>query len=158
MRGNIALPRFWRQALDALKELDLTRIQLSTDGALSQPIWDNRRFPPPPIAKLFRDRWESLQVTVIHNMFSDLEGKVRFDKETNASYIGMELDHHYFQQQKVNNERFLDSWDVIGDHLHEQIECFVLQAHNPQIREEARVWRAGQCSHHHRWGLHYMHR
>jgi hypothetical protein len=57
-------------------------------------------------------------------MFSDLEGKVRFDKETNASYIDMELDHHYFQQQKVNNERFLDSWDVIGDHLHEQMECF----------------------------------
>jgi hypothetical protein len=24
------------------------------------------------------------------------------------------------------------------------------QAHNPQIREEARIWRAGQCSHHHR--------
>jgi hypothetical protein len=36
-------------------------------------------------------------------MFSDLEGKVRFDKETNASCIDMELDHHYFQQQKVNN-------------------------------------------------------
>jgi hypothetical protein len=36
----------------------------------------------------------------------------------------MELDHHYFQQQKANNERFLDSWDVIGVHLHEQIECF----------------------------------
>jgi hypothetical protein len=100
MRGNIALPLFWRQALDALKELDLTRIQLSTDGALSQPIWDSRHFPPPPIPKLFRDRWESLQVTVIHNMLSDLEGKVRFDKETNASYIDMELDNHYFQQQK----------------------------------------------------------
>jgi hypothetical protein len=57
-------------------------------------------------------------------MFSDLEGKVRFDKETNASYIDMELDNHYFQQQKINNERFLDSWEVIGDHLHEQIECF----------------------------------
>jgi hypothetical protein len=85
MRGNIALPLLWRQALDALKELDLTRIQLSTDGALSQPIWDNCHFRPPSIPKLFRDRWESLQVTVIHNMFSDLEGKVRFDKETNAS-------------------------------------------------------------------------
>jgi ribosome-associated toxin RatA of RatAB toxin-antitoxin module len=45
-------------------------------------------------------RWESLQVTVIHNMFSDLEGKVRFDKETNASYIDMELDHHYFSNKK----------------------------------------------------------
>jgi hypothetical protein len=124
MRGNIALPVFWRQALDALKELDLTRIQLSTDGALSQPIWDNRHFPPPPIPKLFRDSWESLQVTVIHNMFSDLECKVRSDKETNASYIDMELDNHYFQQQKMNNERFLDSWELIGDHLHEQLECF----------------------------------
>jgi hypothetical protein len=57
-------------------------------------------------------------------MFSDLEGKIRIDRETNASYIDMELDHHYFQQQKVNNERFQDSWDVIGDHLPEQIECF----------------------------------
>jgi hypothetical protein len=36
----------------------------------------------------------------------------------------MELDNHYFQQQKINNERFLDSWEVMGDHLHEQIECF----------------------------------
>jgi hypothetical protein len=51
-------------------------------------------------------------------MFSDLEGKVRFDKETNASNIDMELDNHYFQQQKIKNERFLDSWEVIGDHLH----------------------------------------
>jgi hypothetical protein len=124
MRGNIALPLFWRQALDALKELDLTRIQLSTDGAPTQPIWDNRLLPPPPIPKLFRDRWESLEVTVIHTMCSDLEGKVRFDKETNASQINMELDNHHFQQQKINNERFLDSWEVIGDHLHEQMECF----------------------------------
>jgi hypothetical protein len=58
------------------------------------------------------------------HMFSDLEGKVRFDKDTNVSYIDKELDNHYFQQQKIKNERFLDSWEVIGDHLHEQIECF----------------------------------
>jgi hypothetical protein len=39
MRGNIALPIFWRQALAALRELPLTLTNFSTDGALSQPIW-----------------------------------------------------------------------------------------------------------------------
>eukprot|EP00962_Isochrysis_galbana_P006068 scaffold1640_cov111-Isochrysis_galbana.AAC.29 len=42
MRGNIALPQFWSQALDALHELKLTQTSLSRDGMLSQPIWDNR--------------------------------------------------------------------------------------------------------------------
>jgi hypothetical protein len=45
MRGNIALPTFWRQSLVALRELPLTLTNLSTDGALSQPIWDNLHFP-----------------------------------------------------------------------------------------------------------------
>jgi hypothetical protein len=46
MRGNIALPTFWRQTLAALREVPLTLTNLSTDGALSQPIWDNLHFPP----------------------------------------------------------------------------------------------------------------
>jgi hypothetical protein len=60
MRGNIALPTFWRQALAALRELPLTLTNLSKDGALSQPIWDNLHFPPPRISQLHIDRWESL--------------------------------------------------------------------------------------------------
>eukprot|EP00962_Isochrysis_galbana_P050245 scaffold21698_cov122-Isochrysis_galbana.AAC.1 len=48
MRGNIALPPFWSQALGALHELPLTQTSLSRDGALSQPIWDNRHFTPLP--------------------------------------------------------------------------------------------------------------
>src|SRR6056297_2924645 len=113
MRGNIALPSFWRQALDALKELTLTRTQLSRDGVLSQPIWDNRHLDPPPIPRAYRDRWESLQVTVVHNIFLDRKGETRHSRKTNSLYmwttkklslhkkdllyIDTELDHHYFQ-------------------------------------------------------------
>eukprot|EP00962_Isochrysis_galbana_P013974 scaffold3966_cov126-Isochrysis_galbana.AAC.7 len=74
MRGNIALPLFWSQALEALHELALTQTSLSKDGMLSQPIWDNRHHPPPKLPPLFRDKWESLQVTVVHNTFSDRVG------------------------------------------------------------------------------------
>eukprot|EP00962_Isochrysis_galbana_P016560 scaffold4749_cov137-Isochrysis_galbana.AAC.8 len=49
MRGNIALPLFWSQALEALHELALTQTSLSKDGMLSQPIWDNRHHPPPKL-------------------------------------------------------------------------------------------------------------
>eukprot|EP00962_Isochrysis_galbana_P012147 scaffold3420_cov115-Isochrysis_galbana.AAC.6 len=88
MRGNIALPPFWSQALDALHELPLTQTSLSRDGALSQPIWDyNRHYPPPKFPPRLRDRWESLQVTVVHNTFSDREGSSHFTKEENQSYI-----------------------------------------------------------------------
>jgi hypothetical protein len=64
MRGNIALPSFCRQALEVLRELTLTQTQLTHEGALSQPLWDNRHYPPPGISPILRDRWESLQVTV----------------------------------------------------------------------------------------------
>jgi hypothetical protein len=65
--------------------LPLTLTNLSTDGALSQPIWDNLHFPPPRISQLHRDRWESLQVTVLHNLYSDREGKVPFTQEDNEN-------------------------------------------------------------------------
>jgi hypothetical protein len=109
MRRNIALPTFWRQALAALRELPLTLTNLSTDGALSQPIWDNLHFPPPRISQLHRDRWESLQVTVLHNLYSDREGKVPFTQEDNEKYIDTENNYHYFQNKKINYERFLNS-------------------------------------------------
>jgi hypothetical protein len=100
LKGNIALPTFWRQALAALRELPLTLTNLSTDGALSQPIWDTLHFSPRRISQLHRDRWESLQVTVLHNLYSDREGKVSFTQEDNEKYIDTENNYHYFQNQK----------------------------------------------------------
>jgi hypothetical protein len=82
MRGNIALPTFRRQTLAALRELPLTLTNLSIDGALSQPIWDNLHFPPPSNPQLHRDRWESLQVTVLHNLYSDREGRYSSPRKT----------------------------------------------------------------------------
>jgi hypothetical protein len=105
MRGNIALPTFCRQALAALRELPLTLTNLSTVGALSQPIWDNLHFPPPSISQLHRDRWGSLQVTVLHNLYSDREGKVPFTQEDNEKYIDTENNYHYFQNK--NKQRTL---------------------------------------------------
>jgi hypothetical protein len=121
MRSNIALPTFWRQALAALRELLLTLTNLSTDRALSQPIWDNLHFPPPSISQLHRDRRESLQVTVLHNLYSDREGKVPFTQEDNETYIDTENNYHYFQNKKINNERFLNSWEVTVKHTKEHI-------------------------------------
>eukprot|EP00962_Isochrysis_galbana_P040785 scaffold14829_cov115-Isochrysis_galbana.AAC.2 len=53
---------------------------------LSQPIWDNRHHPPPKIPPLFRDKWESLQVTVVHNTFSDRVGARHYTKEENQPH------------------------------------------------------------------------
>jgi hypothetical protein len=137
MRGNIALPTFWRQALAALRELHLTLTDLSTDGALSQPIWDNLQFPTPRISQLHRDRWESLQVTVLHNPYSDREGKVLFTQEDNEKYIHTENNYHDFQNTKINNERFLNSWEVTVKHTKEHIQLFPAdKPRNPKQRSQ----------------------
>eukprot|EP00962_Isochrysis_galbana_P003332 scaffold925_cov133-Isochrysis_galbana.AAC.6 len=52
----------------------------------------NRHYHPPKIPPNLRDRWESLQVTVVHNTFSDREGKWHYTKDENRSYIDTELD------------------------------------------------------------------
>jgi hypothetical protein len=97
------LSLFWRQALTALRELTLSRTQLSLEGASSQPIWDNPHIPPPQIPSLFRDRWESLQVTVQHNLYSNLECTQLYTNEENMLYIDIEMSFHYFQNKKINN-------------------------------------------------------
>ena len=79
---------------------------------------------PPKIPPRLRDRWESLQVTVVHNTFSDREGSCHFTKEENQSYIDTDLDRHYFQNKKINNERFLVTWDVITQHCDTTIVPF----------------------------------
>jgi hypothetical protein len=124
MRGNIALPPFYRQALLALRELTLTQTSLSLDGALSQPIWDNPHYDPPRISQLFRDRWESFQLTVVHNAFSDRRGQTEFTKKDNNLYIDTELDYHYFQEMKITNESFLNSWYDVLARLHAHIMSF----------------------------------
>jgi predicted DNA-binding WGR domain protein len=138
MRGNLALPTFWRQALAALRELPLTLTGLSPDGALSQPIptWDNLRFPPPSISKLHRDRWERLHVTVLHNLYSDREGKIPFTQDDNGKYIDTECDHHYFQNKKINNECFLNSWEVIGKHTKEHIQPFPASGQSKEAKNK----------------------
>jgi hypothetical protein len=95
----------WRQALEALRELTLTQTQLTHEGALSQPLWDNRHYPPPGISPILRvrDRWESLQVTVVHNLYdADRKGRVPFTREDNALYIDTESDHHYVQNKTMS--------------------------------------------------------
>jgi hypothetical protein len=52
-----------------------------------------------------RDRWESLQVTVVHNLYSDREGRISFTREDNAIYIDTDSDHHYFQKQNIVSEK-----------------------------------------------------
>eukprot|EP00962_Isochrysis_galbana_P038962 scaffold13918_cov122-Isochrysis_galbana.AAC.1 len=83
-----------------------------------------RHYLPPKIPPILRDRWESLQVTVVHNTFSDREGKRHYTKDENRSYIDTELDYHYFQNKKINNERFLASWDTITQHCDTNIIPF----------------------------------
>jgi hypothetical protein len=60
-------------------------------------------------------------VTVLHNLYSDREGKVPFTQEDNEKYIDTENNYHYFQNKKINNERFLNSWEVTVKHTKEHI-------------------------------------
>eukprot|EP00962_Isochrysis_galbana_P004716 scaffold1301_cov135-Isochrysis_galbana.AAC.1 len=69
-------------------------------------------------------RMKSVQVTVVHNTFSDREGKRHYTKDENRSYIDTELDYHYFQNKRINNERFLASWDTITQHCDTNIIPF----------------------------------
>jgi hypothetical protein len=63
-------------------------------------------------------------VTVLHNLDSDREGEVPFTQENNENYIDAENNYHYFQNKKINNERFLNSWEVIVKHTKEHIQPF----------------------------------
>ena len=47
IRGNPALPAFWKDALAHFRALRINRSLLSREGALSQPLWRNRHEPPP---------------------------------------------------------------------------------------------------------------
>jgi hypothetical protein len=63
-------------------------------------------------------------VTVLHNLYSDREGKVPFTQEDNERYIDTENNYHYVQDQKIINERFLNSWEVTVKHTKEHIQPF----------------------------------
>jgi hypothetical protein len=39
-------------------------------------------------------------VTVLHNLYSDREGKVPFTQKDNEKYIDTENNYHYFQNKK----------------------------------------------------------
>jgi hypothetical protein len=54
-----------------------------------------------------------------------MTGHAEFTKEDNSLYIDTELDHHYFQEMKINNESFLNSWDDVLAHLHAHIIPFL---------------------------------
>eukprot|EP00962_Isochrysis_galbana_P021261 scaffold6282_cov119-Isochrysis_galbana.AAC.1 len=66
MRGNIALPPFWSQALDALHELThaYSDIPIAIEGRGTERyiptdnryIWDNRHYIPPKLPPRMRDR------------------------------------------------------------------------------------------------------
>jgi hypothetical protein len=55
-------------------------------------------------------------VTVVHNLYSDSKGETIYTKEENEQYIDTEREFHYFQGKKLNNDRFLNSWEHIGNH------------------------------------------
>jgi hypothetical protein len=60
----------------------------------------------------------------MHNLYSDREGKVPFTQEDNEKYIDTENNYHYSQNKKINNERFLNSWEVTMKHIKEHIQPF----------------------------------
>jgi hypothetical protein len=45
-------------------------------------------------------------------------------KEENEQYIDTEREFHYFQGKKLNNDRFLNSWEDIGKHIKENVITF----------------------------------
>jgi hypothetical protein len=63
-------------------------------------------------------------VTVLHHLYSDREGKVPFTQDDNEKYIDTENNYHYYQNQKIDNERFLNSWEVRVKHTKEHIQPF----------------------------------
>jgi predicted glycosyltransferase involved in capsule biosynthesis len=75
-------------------------------------------------------------VTVLHNLYSDREGTVPFTQEVNEKYIDTENNYHYLQNKKINNERFVDSWEVIVKHTKEHIQPFPAdKPRKPKARE-----------------------
>jgi hypothetical protein len=46
------------------------------------------------------------------------------NQEDNEKYIDTKNNYNYFQNQKINNERFLNSWEVTVKHTKEHIQLF----------------------------------
>jgi len=59
-----------------------------------------------------------------------LSEQQHFTKEENRAYIDTEFDYHYFQNKKINNERFLDSWEIITQHCDTNKVLFQSNKHN----------------------------
>jgi hypothetical protein len=58
-------------------------------------------------------------------LYSDREGTVPFTQEVNEKYIDTDREQlPLFSEQKNNDERFLNSWEVIVKHTKEHIQPF----------------------------------
>jgi hypothetical protein len=49
-------------------------------------------------------------------------GKGTLHQEDNEKYIDTDNNYHYFQNKKINNERFLNSWEVTMKHTYSDRE------------------------------------
>ena len=90
IRGNPALPTFWKEALANFRDLDIKPSFLTREGALSQPIWHNLHIPPPAIRAPWARLWESLHTNVVHNVFKDGALTTPYNKEECSAYIDIE--------------------------------------------------------------------
>lgn len=76
--GTSKLPAFWKQALNNIRELDLTSLKVSKEGALSQPVWGSPTHPGPKLNPTWAKLWNKLECNTLHNVFKDHEASTPY--------------------------------------------------------------------------------
>lgn len=116
IRGNPALPVFWKEAIANFRKLDIQPSFLTREGALSQPIWHNPHIPPPGVRAPWARLWEALHTNVIHNVFKDGAFLTPYSKEECSAYLEHLPGTFVHEGRSIHKKEFLDSWDEIVSH------------------------------------------
>ena len=113
IKGRSRIPVFWKQALANARALQLTRLKLSRDGALSQPIWCNPNHRGPSMHPRWAELWSKLECNAIHNVFKDHACVNAFTADECEQYLKNNDTYIRYKGEYIPRDRFLGTWDNI---------------------------------------------
>ena len=121
--GNSSLPTFWKLALKHFRELDFNRKICTREGVLGEPIWHNLFREAPRVHHLYKNKWESIQTVVTHNLINPDTQSIYTQAECALFLPDREWFRHNNKYLKTSS--FLASWTnieiwanntLMGDH------------------------------------------
>ena len=101
-QGREPLPRFWRDAVDALDELKMCLVKdhdISQEAALREPIWYSHLFQIPSVLCPYKELWENrLRLRTVADMIAE-DGSLWTDEQI-IEQIKQDVGHRAWQETR----------------------------------------------------------